>query len=79
MTYLDELEQAHPSLTMWRKTMSEEDEARQKADDEQREQQLEEALRYFWACPSHFAFDAIPHMRIICRECGIDPKRIIGE
>ncbi len=75
-SFLCELEAAHPSLTMWRKTMSEEDEARQMQDDQEREQQLEEALTLVW---TECTREAIPYLRTICRECGIDPKRIIGE
>ena len=83
-SYLDELERAHPCLTMYKEnTVTAEESQQQKQDNEEREQRLMDALDTFWVASAdemgfHSKYES-DCMRIICRECGIDPKRIIGE
>jgi hypothetical protein len=80
MNFRDELESLYPSLTQFReeRSMTEQENHQQQQDTLEREWQLEEALRFFFTS-TRWMFRAEDRMRTVCRECGIDPKRIIGE
>jgi hypothetical protein len=61
-------------------TREEQDDA-QRQDTQEREQMLTEALVRVWNCVLPHLLDPQYYydMRLICRECGISLKRVIGE